>query len=220
MKARLTKLIASSSSLACLAALLAILPLSFSYPVIPYLKFDLAEIPVVLALLLIGPEAGAVSSITYWLMLLLVGSFSPLSFTPLGPTMKFAATGSTILGLWLGFKLLRSPRGGMILGFILSCLIRVAVMSIFNYFVLLYMLPELLGLAATSISVFLGVSFSSEAAAFMIIMLFTAIFNILHIPLSILPAYLIVKSIIGMRGKRWITRIWYAEVVRLSLIHI
>ena len=71
--------------MAGLAALLALLPLSFSYPIIPYLKFDIAEIPVVLAFFLLGPEAGLISSIVYWVILLLVGSY-----TPLGPTMKLS----------------------------------------------------------------------------------------------------------------------------------
>ncbi len=212
MKPQLTKLIASASCLAGLAALLAILPLSFSYPIIPYLKFDLAEIPVFLAFLLMGPEAGAISSIVYWLVLLLVGSY-----TPLGPTMRFAATGSTLLGLWLGFKLLGSPRGGLVLGSLLGCLIRVVVMTSFNYLVLLYMFPDLFSFAAASISAFLRISFPSEAAAFTAVMIFTAVFNILHIPLSIVPAYLIIRSIAGIKGGRQrIGGIWYAEIVRAA----
>jgi riboflavin transporter FmnP len=128
MNVRAIKLVASASCLASLAALLAALPLSFPYPVIPYLRFDLAEIPVFLALLLLGPWAGMLSSIAYWLILLLVGSFSPL-----GPAMKFAAVLSTLIGLWAGFRIRASPRTGLLIGGVLGCAIRVAVMSVFNY---------------------------------------------------------------------------------------
>lgn len=212
MKARATKIIASASCLACLAGILAILPLSFSYPIIPYLKFDLAEIPVFLAFLLMGPEAGFIASTVYWAVLLIVGSY-----TPLGPTMRFAATTSTLLGLWLGFRALRTPRGGLILGSIAGCILRVLTMSLFNYVVLIYLFPDLLEFAAASVSAFLGVSFSSEISAFMMIAVFTAIFNILHVPLSIVPAYLIVRAVVNLgRGSPRIGEIWYAEVARAA----
>ncbi|HDD43216.1 MAG: hypothetical protein DRN61_03700 [Thaumarchaeota archaeon] len=212
MRAKPTKLIASASCLACLAAILAILPLSFSYPIIPYLKFDFAEIPVFLAFLLMGPEAGFISSIVYWLVLLLVGSY-----TPLGPTMKFAAVTSTLLGFWLGFKALKTPRGGLILGLILGCILRVLAMSLFNYVALICLFPELLDFAAASISAFLGISFSSRISAFTTVAAFTAIFNILHVPLSIAPAYFIVRSIVNLgRGSPRISEIWYAEVARAA----
>lgn len=212
MKARATKLIAPASCLACLAAILAILPLSFSYPIIPYLKFDFAEVPVFLAFLLMGPEAGFISSTIYWLVLLLVGSY-----TPLGPTMKFAATASTLLGLWLGFKALKTPRGSLILGSALGCILRVLVMSLLNYVVLIYLFPEFLDFVAASLSAFLGMSFSSRISAFMMVAAFTAIFNILHVPLSIAPAYLIVRSIVNL-GKESprIGKIWYAEIARAA----
>jgi len=212
VKPKPTKLIASASCLACLAAVLAILPLSFSYPIIPYLKFDFAEIPVFLAFLLMGPEAGFLASAVYWLVLLLVGSF-----TPLGPTMRFAATGSTLLGLWLGFKVLKAPRGGLVLGSVLGCILRVLTMSLFNYVVLIYLFPEFLDLAAASVSAFLGISFSSKISAFMTVAFFTAIFNILHVPLSIAPAYFMVGSIVNLgRGSPRIGEIWYAELVRAA----
>ncbi len=207
MEARTIKSAASASCLASLAALLTILPLSFPYPLIPYLKFDLAEIPVFLAFLLLGPEAGIFSSVVYWFILLLVGSF-----TPLGPTMKFAAVFSTLIGLWAGFKIRPSPRMGLILGSVLGCVIRVMVMSVLNYLVLLYILPGFLELAATSISAFLSLEISDNLAALTMSMIFTAIFNMLHIPLSILPAYLVVKSLTRVGADEF----WYVKLARAA----
>jgi riboflavin transporter FmnP len=211
MNVRAIKLVASASCLASLAALLAALPLSFPYPVIPYLRFDLAEIPVFLALLLLGPWAGMLSSIVYWLILLLVGSFSPL-----GPTMKFAAVLSTLIGLWAGFRIRASPRTGLLIGGVLGCAIRVAVMSAFNYIVLVYVFPGFLEFAAASISAFLGLEISDTLAALTMTIIFTAFFNILHVPLSIAPAYLVVKSLIRSGWRIEASELWYARLVKAA----
>ena len=210
MKKRLSLLVACSSSMAGLAAILAILPLSFSFPPIPYLKFDLAEIPIILAFLLLGPEAGAISSLVYWLALLLVGSY-----TPLGPTMKFIAVGMMVLGLWLGFKL--SSRRGLLLGSLLGCALRVGAMSLLNYLVLVFMFPEFLEVAAASISMILGLRPPSGFAAFSMVMILTALFNVLHAALSMVPAYLLVRSLAGVRGfGPRLGGIWYLGVSKAA----
>lgn len=202
---------AAASCLASLAALMAILPLSFPYPIIPYLRFDLAEIPIFLTFLLLGPRAGIFSSIVYWLILLFVGSF-----TPLGPTMKFAAVLSTLIGLWAGFRLRPSPRMGLALGGVLGCMIRIAVMSVFNYLVLIYVFPGFLELATASISAFLGSRISDDLIALSMSMIFTAIFNALHTPLSMIPAYLAVKSLMRAGGRIEVDELWYAKLARVA----
>lgn len=206
-----TKLVASASCLAGLAALLAALPLSFPYPIIPYLRFDLAEIPVFLAFLLLGPWAGMFSSIVYWLILLLVGSFSPL-----GPTMKFAAVLSTLIGLWVGFKIRTSPRMGLIIGCALGCVIRVAVMNLFNYIISVYVFPGFLEFAAASISAFLGIEISDQLTALTMSIIFTSIFNVLHVPLSIIPAYLVVESLMRSGWRIEAGELWYIRMARAA----
>ncbi|RLG05781.1 MAG: hypothetical protein DRN59_04100 [Thaumarchaeota archaeon] len=212
MENRLSLTIACSSIMASLAALLALLPLSFSYPIIPYLKFDVAEIPVVLAFFLLGPEAGLISSIVYWVILLLVGSY-----TPLGPTMKFIAVISMVAGLWLGFRLLKNPRWGLLLGSCIGCLLRVLTMGILNYLILVFLFPEFLEIAAASISMVLGLRLSGEGMALILVIIFTALFNVLHTVLSIIPAYLLVRSVAGIGAKNLrISGIWYARMVRAA----
>lgn len=212
MENRLSLTIACSSIMAGLAALLALLPLSFSYPIIPYLKFDVAEIPVVLAFFLLGPEAGLISSIVYWVILLLVGSY-----TPLGPTMKFIAVISMVAGLWLGFRLLKNPRWGLLLGSCIGCLLRVLTMGILNYLILVFLFPEFLEIAAASISMVLGLRFSGEGMALILVIVFTALFNVLHTVLSIIPAYLLVRSIAGIGAKNLrISGIWYARIIKAA----
>ena len=134
---------ATSAIFGALAAVLAVLPLSFPFPLIPYLRFEVAEIPVVIAFLGFGPLPGIVSALTYWGVLTLVGEF-----TPIGPAMKFLAVASMLLGLWVGFKLSKnSYRLGLTLGFLFGSLLRVLAMTAANYVILLYLFPEFLDLS-------------------------------------------------------------------------
>ncbi len=212
MKTRTSLLVSSSTCIGGLAALMAALPLYLYFPIIPYLRFELAEIPVVLGFLVLGPETAALSSVVYWLVLLLVGEYSPI-----GPTMKFTAVICMVLGLWLGFRLRRSPRTGLLIGSCLGCLFRVAAMSAFNYVVIVIMVPSFLETAAASISAVLGISFPNELTAFLAVLGFTAVFNIIHTILSIAPAYLLVKAVIKAGGEgRAIRKIWYVDVIRAA----
>ena len=209
---RTSLLISSSACIGALAALLAALPLYLHYPIIPYLRFEAAEIPVILGFLLLGPKTGILSSVVYWIVLLLVGELSPL-----GPTMKFIAVAMTLLGLWLGFRIKREPRFSLFLGSCLGCLFRVASMSLFNCIVTVFMFPGLLKIAVGSISATLGMKFSSDIAAFAAVLGFTAVFNIIHTIISIVPAYLLVKSIVSFgKGAVETRRIWYVEFLRAA----
>ncbi|MDW8021315.1 MAG: hypothetical protein RMI78_01625 [Nitrososphaerota archaeon] len=203
--------ISSAMFLGALAALFATLPIYFHYPIIPYLRFEAAEIPVVLSFLILGPEAAFLSSVIYWVILLLVGEF-----TPIGPIMKFTALSTMILGLWLGFRICRSPRVCLIAGSCLGCLFRVLAMSAFNYVILMMMFPQFLEFAAASISAVLGAEFLSHIPAIAAVMVFTAIFNVLHVILSMVPAYLLVKYMVRIKGGGLpiIGKAWYFEMAK------
>ncbi len=213
MKLRANVLISSSTFLGALAALLATLPLYLHFPIIPYLRFEAAEIPIVFAFLLLGPEPAFLSSVIYWIVLLLVGEF-----TPIGPTMKFVAVFTMLLGLWAGFRVHKSPKAGLLIGSCLGCLFRVLAMSIFNYVIVVIMFPEFIEIAAASISAFLGTGFLSYVPALIAILTFTAIFNILHVIISITPAYLLVKYIVKIKGGGLpvIGKAWYVEVAKAA----
>lgn len=208
-----TRVVVSSAMLfGALSALLAVLPLYLRYPIIPYLRFEVAEIPAVLAFLILGPGAAFISSAIYWGILLLIGEF-----TPLGPTMKFTALFTTILGLWLGFKIIRgSPRASLIAGFCLGCLFRVLAMTALNYVILTMLFPQFLDFAAASISAVLGSEFLSYISKVSAVLIFTAIFNVLHFILSMVPAYLLVKYMVRIRGGGLpiIGRAWYFEIAK------
>ena len=183
---------ATSAIFGALAAVLAVLPLSFPFPLIPYLRFEVAEIPVVIAFLGFGPLPGIVSALTYWGVLTLVGEF-----TPIGPAMKFLAVASMLLGLWVGFKLSKnSYRLGLTLGFLFGSLLRVLTMTAANYVILLYLFPEFLDYAIQALSASLGIQFGCLGTAFTLILIFTAVFNVLHMMLSLFPSLFLLNCMV------------------------
>jgi riboflavin transporter FmnP len=179
----------------------------FAFPIIPYLKFELAEIPVVIAFLLAGPFSGLLSSVIYWVILTLVGEW-----TPIGPAMKFLAVAPTILGLWAGFALSRRLRKNpsiafsMIMGIVLAMVARVVATSLMNLLVLWWLFPFFLDMAAKYLSVTVGFQADSPFAVLVVTLVFTALFNILHLFLSVIPSYYLVGKVItrvkpvGARG--------------------
>ena len=186
-----------AAGFASLAAILAILPLSFPFPIITYLKFDFAEIPVVVAFLMFGTWPGMVSAITLWILLNFFGSW-----TPIGPAMKFASVISTLIGLWIGSGFKNAPIKGFktwghsILMITLGAIMRIIVMSVLNYVVIWIMFPFFLDIAAKTITLTIGLTFKSSFDALIWILIFTAVFNTLHTLLSVLPSLTIVKTLL------------------------
>ena len=207
MHHRLSLLISATSIFGALASILAILPLSIPYPPIPYLKFDLAEIPVMVALLCFGPIPGIGSALIYWAILLLRGEFSPI-----GPSMKFLAVFSMLIGLWIGVKVFRGSRFTLHLSFLLGAFLRVLSMSAMNYIVAYLLFPNFMSLAARTISMVLGIKISGGLSCLITVLAFTAVFNLIHSILSIAPSILIVKYI-SSRELPHLKTTWYRLVL-------
>ena len=76
-----------------------ILPARFqpSFPLLPFLKFDPAELFSVLAFLIFGPIPAIITATIHWIFLTATGTGDVL-----GPAVKYAAVLSTLFGLWLG----------------------------------------------------------------------------------------------------------------------
>ena len=207
MHHRLSLLISATSIFGALASILAILPLSIPYPPIPYLKFDLAEIPVMVALLCFGPIPGIGSALIYWAILLLRGEFSPI-----GPSMKFLAVFSMLIGLWIGVKVFKGSRFTLHLSFLLGAFLRVLSMSTMNYLVAYLLFPNFMSLAARTISMVLGTKISGGLSCLITVLAFTAVFNLIHSILSIAPSILIVKYI-SSRELPHLKTTWYRLVL-------
>lgn len=190
------------------------MPLSFPFPLLPYLRFDLAELPVVLAFFLFGPVPSIVSAIIYWLILNLVGSF-----VPVGPAMKLFAVASMILGMWVGVKFYRRLIGlekvGLLLALsiLLGLVVRVVVMTFANFVVLALLQPNVyLPFAAATIKTTMGITFSKPVDALLLALILTGIFNGLHVFLSIIPTFVVIRRILH-RGGLIIAEPWVSKIL-------
>ncbi|MEM4181222.1 MAG: hypothetical protein QXW50_06050 [Nitrososphaerota archaeon] len=175
-----------------LAFTLGLLPLSFPFPPIPFLRFDLAEVPSFVALFMFGPGIGFVAAFSHFLALLVFGEWSPI-----GPLMKFLAVCSSMLGFWAAASL-TAGRGLKVCVFsfgLVGAVSRILVTSLANYILLTVLFPFFLDIAAASLAAITGLSMASYAQKLFFVLLFTAIYNALHIPFSILPAYLVTRSL-------------------------
>jgi riboflavin transporter FmnP len=208
--------LAGGAAFGAISALLAGLPLSFPFPLIPYLHFDLAELPVVVAFLLYGPIAGAISSLTYWLILNFTGSF-----VPLGPLLKLLAILPMLWGLQLGARLFRQLSGAGVTALVglmvlFGAMVRVVVTTLANYIVLITAFPGLVEMAASTIARFTGLAAGGWVQALLVVLAFTAVFNTLHTLLALLPAYGLVSTL-NLRGisaivqEPWVVRIARGE---------
>ena len=199
--------LAVTAIFSAMAVAITLTRLTIPFPPLPYLKFDFSEVPVTVAMLLMGPLYGFISSVIYWLVLTMRAG------EVLGPAMKFAAVASMIQGFWLSsfvYKRVLKRKGVtsmMIVGFVFGSFARVVVMSVFNYLVLLYIAPyyvDFIGPILASI----GLPAESTLDIVFWSLLLTAFYNIIHTAISVFPAYLLTKAslerIPSIIGGAWI----------------
>lgn len=197
---------------ASMAVFMTMANLVVPFPILPYLRFELAEIPVIVIFLIMGLIPGLTTTVIYWAILNVVGEW-----VPIGPAMKFLSLAPTLVGLWIGLAIYhrflnerRSIAASLGLSISFAIISRVLVTSLLNFVLLWYLFPFFLDIAAGSLTSTLGLIVSSPTAAILLTLLFTAIFNIIHTFLSIIPSYLVVRALAkaklaGLR-KLWIDR--------------
>jgi riboflavin transporter FmnP len=133
-------------------------------PYAPFLFYQIWEIPIVVAFLLIGPKYGAAISVlnTAVLLALFPGA------SPTGPFYNFVAGLSMLLGIYLAYKLVTSRQktdnftfryGTKAIAFsaVLGIVLRVGIMSITTYALLRY--PPPVGYAMSEATVIYWVPF-------------------------------------------------------------
>ncbi|MFP3133492.1 MAG: hypothetical protein RXO33_03530 [Nitrososphaeria archaeon] len=155
------------------------LPLKVPFPLLSYLTFDIAEIPIFFLLFYNGIESALVGSILLAIVLMGLGSF-----VPIGPIFKFLAVASGIAGAAPVYK------KSLIGSFITSTLLRVVVMTFANYVLIEFYMPGFL----SYVSEFFGFNPLES------VMILTAIFNIIQNSFSILIAYVLYKKIKSRTG--------------------
>ncbi|MGC8556350.1 MAG: hypothetical protein ACP5NG_05045 [Conexivisphaera sp.] len=177
MRTRRRIAVAQGAALGALAYALSLVQVPF--PLVPYLIFDLGEIPIAAVMLAGSPVASLVAAGVYFGILNLIGQF-----VPIGPALKLAAVLSMLAGLY-PFSRRGPPSGGpLAAAFALSAAIRVVVMTALNYLVIEALFPGYLGIAAAAALRYLHVQISPLA----LVLLLTAAFNVVQSAISVLPA--------------------------------
>jgi riboflavin transporter FmnP len=187
-------------SLAALSTVMVPARIQPAFPIMPFLRFDPAEVFSVLAFLIFGPISAIIAASVHWFFLTLTSTGST---GPLGPAVKFASVLSTLLGVWLGSALYRrllGARGNMIaaLGTMLSFAIavRVGLLLIVNYFVFTYIGPVIFNIqyiefSQRTLQATLELRFVSPWAVVAAMLLYTSIFNGMHAAFSVIVPYFI-----------------------------
>jgi len=187
VQVRVSRWIAGTSLLASTAIVISLLRLRFPYPLLPFLSFDLAEIPAVLALLVFDFKSAFTVAVIHWITLNFGRPFHVL----IGPLMKLTAVVSMLIGFWIIFNKpnIILNRRNIVSMIISGSLVRVGLMSLVTFLLYYVLFPEVYLPTSTQIlKNILGLELESSFLVALVIVVFTAFFNLLHVPLSLLPA--------------------------------
>ena len=137
-----SRTIAATGLFAALAILLTSISqfLVLSFPIVPYLQFDLGEVAIVLAFLLFGPVPAVSAGLVEFITLMGIGQN-----VPWGPVLKLIAILSSIAGLWVGSVVVskfsvKSPKRTALLASSLGfgLLSRVTILTVANYYLIVF----------------------------------------------------------------------------------
>ncbi|MBO3768709.1 MAG: hypothetical protein QXS21_02820 [Thermoproteota archaeon] len=199
-----TRTIVSSAFFGALAAILAVAPLSFPFPLIPYLKFDIAEVPAIISLFLFGPLPGLFTSLVYLVVLNFIGSFAPI-----GPILKFLSVLSTMIGAWFGITICSraksKPFTYIVAVLVFSAIVRVMILTLANYIVIWILMPNFLSYATFAVSLATGIKLSPNFEGLLVVLILTAIFNVLHVLFTIIPSFVLVIALV----RRKVAKTWF-----------
>ncbi|MEM0445239.1 MAG: hypothetical protein QXW60_01185 [Nitrososphaerota archaeon] len=187
-----TKWIAGVAVLSALAYALSLMRLHMRFPLLPFLSFDFSEIPDILAYFMFGLSGGVIASLAHWIALNFGTPFHQL----IGPTMKLLAVLSTLAGLELASRL----KGGLqiVNNVSLPLLTRVSVMAAATFLLYYYLFPSVyLPFSRRTLSG-VGITVESDLTLATVMVIFTSIFNIIHVFLSVIPAYVIYNRIVAV----------------------
>lgn len=169
-----SKKIALISSFSALAIVLSLLPLYYPFPPIPFLKFDIAEVPLGILSLMTDPISSFLASI-------IVGIFIIFrEGDPIGAFFKLLALASTFVPL----AILRRKR--KIIQISIPTMIRAIIMTMADYFLIPILYTP--GHPTEELAALLGLSIIEFLA-------FVALFNIIQALFNIIPAIILYERI-------------------------
>lgn len=196
-----------------LSIILAITRAEVPFPPLPYLKFDFAEVPVMMVFMLSGPVPALFTEVIHWLGLTFRSGW-------LGPLMKFLAVVPMIIGFWIGIKVgAKIPQKHrrvnftkiFILGIIFGAAMRVIVCSFTNIMLFLFISPNYL-LYAEAMLRAIGIKINSQIDVWIWALTLTGIFNAIHVPLSSITSLIMLKA--ALRKIPSIARnIWFLQFI-------
>jgi riboflavin transporter FmnP len=186
-----SKTLATVAVFAALAIVLSISPLKFPAPYAPFLKYQVWEIAIVIALLLYGIKMGVSISVINALVLTVVFPGD----LPTGPLYNLIAVLSMLLGIYIIQRVAgkRFSRGKWVilaaLSTVAGIITRVTVMSIVNWIVLRYPPP-------------FGYSIPLEELPAMLSIV--ALFNATIVLYTIPVGYIIARAVgVGTKTETW-----------------
>jgi riboflavin transporter FmnP len=186
------------SSLAALSTVIIPARIQPSFPPLPFLLFDPAEIFVVLAFLIFGPLPAFIVATVHWIFLTVTGSG-----TPLGPIAKFTAVVATLIGLWVGSRVYVRliPRHQTSWGAILCLIVfgvfaRIAITLVVNYYIFTFIGPVVFGLnylgfGQETLQTTLNLKFVGQEDILVAMLGYTSIYNIIQALVAITVPYFI-----------------------------
>jgi riboflavin transporter FmnP len=187
-------------SLAALSTVIVPARIQPAFPILPFLRFDPAEVFVVLAFLIFGPVSAVIAAIVHWIFLTLTATGSTGA---LGPAVKFVSVLSTLFGLWLGSIVYRRLLGTyrhtwavLALMLVFAALARVGLLIVVNYWVFTYVGPVIFNIdyiqfSQVTLQATLGAQFATPWNVLMAMLLYTSVFNALHAAFSVAVPYVI-----------------------------
>lgn len=164
---RKTQKLAITALMASLALALSVMKVELPFPVLPYLKFDFAELPSTLVYFMCGLPWGLATATLHLVGMLARGA------DPLGALFKFLAVASTLVGLSTFSRLSQS----LAVLFAGATLARVVAMTAANWLYFTFLFPKFLDYAV------------KVAGGLVLLYAYTALFNVLHVALSLLPSW-------------------------------
>ena len=169
--------VAEGAALGALSYALGLVQVPF--PLVPYLIFDLGEIPAPAAMWPAPPLPSAPAPLVSSAVPTLIGVFARMR-----PAMRLAAVASP-LGALTPFSRRGPPSGARLAAaFLLAAAARAAVMTVLNYALLQFLFPGLLGVAVDAASRYLRLALSPLE----LVLLLTAAFNAAQAAITLFPA--------------------------------
>lgn len=200
--------IAMFGALAGIVTLVTDLPI-FRFPILPFLRFDLAEIVDFLSFLLLGPIAAMFTVLVHFIVIsLLPGAQVPIA----SQAMKAASILSTIFGFMIIVKF-KSIKFALFT----SIISRVLIMSVANYLFFLVFFPYTFGPALSLIAKTTGIVVQGFLAQLFLLLLILGIFNAIHaIITTFIPVFILRYNPQLVKIASFIKPVWFIKYVRIT----